>query len=182
MFGKSDEEKRREAQRKQQERQASQQMAHATMQQAMADDDGSEAGEVMRYISEIDDVPMPEGDTLRQFFSKVESTSNLSNEDIRSDEWVKEYLLMRWKHQYPPEQGLTGVMRGVAFDDQSEERSPVGQTKKTNAEGAKHIAQHAISRSEDMKAVEESTRTIAETVRHDNDDSGGGGGILGMIR
>lgn len=179
-IGKSDEEKRREAQREQHERQASHQMAQATMQQAMADDDGTEAGEVMRYLSEIDDVPMPEGATLEQFFSKVESTANLSPEDIHSDEWVKEYLLMRWRHQYPPEQGLTGVMRGVAFDDKMAERHPVGQTKKTNAEGAKHVSQHALTRSEDMKAVEESTRTIAETVRHDNDDSGGG--ILGMIR
>lgn len=182
MFGKSDEEKRREAQREQQDRQAGQQMAHATMQQAMADEDGAEAGEVMRYLSEIDDVPMPEGDTLTQFFSKVESTANLSAEEIRSDEWVKEYLLMRWEHQYPPEHGLTGVMRGVAFDDKFEERRPVGQTKQTNAEGAKNVALHALSRSEGMKAVKESARTVAETVRHDGDDSGGSGGILGMIR
>lgn len=179
MFGKSDQEKQREAQQRENKRQRQ----HARQQSALqaAQNDGSGA-EVLRQLSEINDLPTFRGKTLDQFVSRVISTSNLSEEDIMSDEWVREYLLLLYKSQFPPDYGLTGHARAYALDEKSEKREPLDPQEGTEMEAFKHVSGLALSRSEDMTATKEATRTIAETLsRDETSDDSGGSGLLGKL-
>lgn len=179
MFGKSEQEKQREAQMKESERQRKHSMQQSALNAAHNDQSGAA---VLRQLSEIDDLPEFQGKTLDQFVSTIISTSNLSAEDIKSDEWVREYILLLYKSQFPPEYGLKGHARAYALDDKSEKRDPLDGPVKTQMEAFKHVSGQALTRSEDMKLTEEGMRTVAETIaRDDSPDDSGGGGILGKI-
>jgi hypothetical protein len=179
MFGKSDKQKEREMRQQEQEKQRRMSMAQSAMQAAQSDGSGAE---VLRQLSEIDDLPTFPGATLDQFVSKIISTSNLSEEDIKSDEWVREYILLLYKSQFPPDYGLTGHARAYALDDSSEKRDPLDGTLNTQIEAFKHTSGLALTRSEDMEATKEATRTIAESIARDESrDDSGSGGLLGKI-
>ena len=179
MFGKSEQEKAREQQRKQHEQQRKDSMRQTALNAAQSDDKGAE---VLRQLSEIDDLPSFRGDTLDQFVSRIVSTSNLSAEDIKSDEWVREYIMLLYKSQFPPEEGLSGHARAYALDDKKEKRDPLDGEIKTEMETFKHVSGQALTRSEDMEATKEATRTIAESIaRDETPDEEGSSGLLGKM-
>lgn len=179
MFGKSEKEKQREMQRKENERQRRASMQQTALNAAQNDDGGAE---VLRQLSEINDLPNFEGRTLDQFVSRVVSTSNLSREDIESDEWVREYIILLYKSQFPPEDGLTGHSRAYALDDKSAKRDPLDGEQRAEIEAFKHVSGQAVTRSEDMEAAKEATRTIAESIaRDESPEESGGSGLLGKI-
>lgn len=178
VLGKSDEQKKLEARRKENERQRRQNLAQAAMSQAKKD----HGGEILRQLSEIDDLPSFPGNTLDQFASKVISTSNLSEEDLESDHWVRQYIKVLYLARFPERDGLKGHTRAYAFGDKTEHRKPLDESDLADIEEFVHVTGMAASRSEDMKAVEESVRTIAESyVRNEDHESSGGGGLLGKI-
>lgn len=173
MFGKNEREKEREARQQEQAKQRKHSMEQTALQHAANDD--KQGGEILRQLSEIDDLPEFEGRTLNQFVSKVISTSNLSEEDLASDEWVREYVLMMYHAQFPPEYGLTGHARAYALDDKAEKRDPLDAETTVEAEMFKHTSGLALTRSEDMAATKEATRTIAETLSRDGSEEKEGG-------
>jgi len=179
MFGKSEKEKQREYQEKQQEKQRRHAMQQTALNAAQNDEGGAA---VLRQLSEIDDLPSFPGSTLDQFVSRIISTSNLSKEDIQSDEWVREYIMLLYRSQFPPEDGLSGHARAYALDDASEKRDPLDGPVKTQMEAFKHVSGQALTRSEDMEATREATRTIAESIaRDESPDESSSGGLLGKI-
>lgn len=179
MFGKNKQQKEREARRKENKKQRKAQQRQRALQ--VAQNDGSGA-EVLNQLSIIDDVPGPRGETLDAFVSRIVSTTKLSTEDIRSDEWVREYIILLHKSQFPPEDGLTGHSRAYAMDDKSAKREPLDSEEKAKIEAFKHVSGQAVHRSEDGFATKEGTRTIAESIARDETaDESAGGGLMGKL-
>ena len=149
---------------------------------AEREDDG-DAAEILRYLADIEDLPMDEDDTvMRQLVSRLVSTANLSPEHVRSHEWVVEYILVLYLSIYPPEYGMHGHERAIVHDDADADREPMDTKKRMMLEAFVTNAKLASTRSEDFKAVEETTRNVSESVVHEQDGEGSGrGGLAGMI-
>jgi hypothetical protein len=145
--------------------------------------DKGESVAVLRALSEIDDLPIdPETDPIMgQLASTLTSTANLSAEQVRSNEWVREYLMVLYLCRYPREEGLHGHRRGWVHGDREEAVDPIDAKTRMTVETFVTSTKLALSRSEQFKAVEESTRSVSESVVHD-DGSDSSGGILGRLR
>lgn len=139
---------------------------------------------ILKALSEIDDLPDDFGDdaVMGQLVSKLASTANLSAEQVRSNEWVREYIMLLYSIQFPPEYGMTGAWRGWAHASADAERGTLASDGKNSLEAFTMNSKLAVSRSDDAKVIEEATRNVSEShVHNDNDDGDGGGGILGAV-
>lgn len=145
-------------------------------------DDASTA-EILRYLSEIDDLPISKNDPIMgQLVSKLTSTANLSAEQVRSNEWIREYLLILYLCKHPTKEGMHSAERAWAHDDVDAFREPLGAEDRMKIEAFVTSSKLALTRSEEFRAVEESTRTVSESIV--NDDSRGdssSGGVLGRL-
>lgn len=146
--------------------------------------DGSDAAEILRYLAEIDDLPIdPESDPmLGQLVNKVTSTANFSPEEVKSEQWVMEYLLILYLSKYPTSRGMHTHERAIAHDDMSAYRKPIDAEKRAEIEAFLSSGRKALSRSEDFKAVEESVRTVSESVlRDESKEEESKGGLRGLL-
>jgi len=140
------------------------------------------APKTLKYISNIeDDIDVPV-ETMNWLVNKVESTTKLSSEDVRSLEWVKEYATELATTMYPPEYGVRGHFRAYVADDTEKYEMPLSQKDKVNTEGAMETSKQASRRSEDGWATETSTRDTTESIMRDEREDNGGGGLLSRIR
>lgn len=180
MIGKSQEEKVKE----QEERQYKRRLHTGNLQQSPEVDRDGNAAEILRILSEIEDLPVdPTNDPIMgQLVSRLTSTANLSSEQVESNEWVREYIMLLYLCGKPRKSGMHGAWRGWAHGDVSEAHEPLGPNERMMLESFVTSSKLALTRSEDFKAVEESTRTISESVVHDDSKEGSGGGILGRFR
>lgn len=155
---------------------------HAQNLQMPAEEDG-QTGEILRYLAEIDDLPISTDDpVMGQLVSKLTSTANLSEEQVRSNEWVREYLLILYLSKHPTEEGMHSFERAWAHDDASAYRDPLSAEDRMAIESFVTSSKLALTRSEGFRAVEESTRTVNESIVNDQGkESGSGGGILGRL-
>jgi hypothetical protein len=143
-------------------------------------EDEDKAPETLKYISKPEDSVESPTDALEWINSKSASTANLSEEDVRSKDWVLEYHQLLSRMEHPPEYGLKGHVRAWAYDDVEEYRQPLSSSKLLETEGYTEIGKEATTRSKEGWGVETSTRDTKESiVRGDEDDSGG---LLGKIR
>jgi len=142
-----------------------------------------EAAQVLSALSEIDDLPMsPQDDpVMGQLISKLTSTANLTEEEVRSNEWVREYILILYLCQFPTDDGCHSEWRGWAHGDESEERAPLHPKKRAMLETLVSTSKLALSRSEDAKVIEEGTRDVSESVLSEPDKDNSSGGLLGKL-
>jgi len=142
-----------------------------------------EAAQVLHALSDIDDLPMdPQDDeVMGQLISKLTSTANLSEEQVRSNEWVREYILILYISQFPTQDGLHSEWRGFAHNDESKELDPLDPEKRLMLENLVTTSKLALSRSEEAKVIEEGTRNVSESVLSEEKGSSSSGGILGKI-
>ena len=144
-----------------------------------------ETAEILRALSDIDDLPIePKDDpVMGQLVSKLTSTANLSEEEVRSNEWVREYILILYLCKFPTHEGMHTSWRGWAHGDSSQARDPLDPDKRMMLEAFVSSSKLGLSRSQDAKAIEESVRNVNESIVNEGDNNdGGGGGILGRIR
>lgn len=144
----------------------------------------SDAAEILTTLSEIDDLPIaPEDDpVMGQLVSKLTSTANLSPEEVRSNEWVREYILILYLCRFPTPDGCHGSWRGWAHGDADQDREPLQPEKRAELETFVTTSKLALTRSEDAKVIEEGARDVQESIVNDKGrDAGGGGGLLGRL-
>jgi len=139
------------------------------------------APETLKYVSKPEDIDSPI-EALEWINSKSTSTANLSEEDVRSKEWVLEYHQLMARMERPPEYGVTGHLRAYVYDDVSEYKKPLKSSETLEVEGYTEVGKEASTRSKDGWGVETSTRDTKESIVRDDEQSGGGGGILGRFR
>lgn len=146
--------------------------------------EAGERAQVLNILSEIDDLPMdPEDDPiLGQFISKLTSTTNLSEAQVTSNEWVREYLLLLHQCQFPTPDGCHGSWRGWAHGDAEAAKEPLQPKKGLIHESITTSSKLALQRSEDAKVMEEGARQVNESIVNDDDEQTSGGGILGRLR
>jgi len=142
-----------------------------------------EAAQVLHALSETEDLPIqPEDDkVMGQLVSKLTSTANLSAEEVRSHEWVREYILILYLCQFPTEDGMHSEWRGWMHSDSSKEREPLDPRTRLELEAHVTSSKLALSRSEDAKVIEEGARDVRESVMSGQDSNSGSGGLLGKI-
>lgn len=144
-----------------------------------------ETAEILRALSQIDDLPInPEEDAVMgQLISRLTSTANLNPEQVRSNEWVREYILILYLSKYPSHEGMHGSWRGWSHGDSDAEIEPLDAETRMELETLVTMSKLALSRSEDAKVIEEGTRDVKQSiVNEDGNEAGSGGGILGRIR
>lgn len=135
----------------------------------------------LEYLAEIDDVAELPEEGLKQFTSRLASTANLSEEEVRGNEWVKEYIAQIWQSNFPPEYGLTGHVRAWAYDNPDEFRLPLTAQDKVAMEGYLDNTKLALSRSKDFEGVETATKDTRESIVRGN-ESDSGGGLIDRLR
>lgn len=166
------------------EEQYERQRRHQMHQQNLSggQEDG-ETAEILRALSEIDDLPInPGGDrVLGQLVSKLTSTANLTAEQVRSNEWVREYILILYLSKYPSEDGVHGSERAFVHDDMDAAREPMDAERRAELEAFIPTSKLALTRSEEAKVIEESTRNVNESIVNDGEGGNSGGGILGRL-
>ena len=149
-----------------------------------ADQQPGEAAEILSALSTVEDLPInPETDAVMgQLVSRLTSTANLSAAQVRSNEWVREYILVLYLCQFPRDDGAHGPWRGIAHGDVEAEREALDPETRMQLETFTSMSKLALSRSEDAKVMEESTRNVSESIVNEGDGNGGsGGGILGRL-
>ena len=144
-----------------------------------------ETAEILRALSDIQDLPInPQDDqVMGQLISSLASTSNLTSEQVRSNEWVREYILILYLCKFPRQDGMHSEARAWAHGSRDAAREPLDSETRTMLEALISNSKLALSRSEDAKVIEESTRNVSESIVSDSEDgNSGGGGLLGRIR
>ena len=143
----------------------------------------SESAQILSALSEIDDLPIqPEDDAVMgQLVSKLTSTANLTEAEVRSNEWVREYILILYLSQYPTPDGCHGSWRAWAHDDPDADLEPMDPSRRMQLETLVTTSKLALSRSEDAKVIEEGTRDVSESIVSDQESDDSGGGIIGKI-
>lgn len=172
-----------EQQKEMMDEQHKQRLIENNLQGPPPQDKDSTTAEVLRYLSQDNDLPDFEDDpVMSQLVSKVTSTANLSSDEVRSNEWVREYLLVLYLSKHPRKEGMHTDARAWAHDDASEHRKPLSPEDRMAVESFVTSSKLALSRSEDFRAVEESVRSVQESIVNDESESdSSGGGILGRI-
>lgn len=143
-------------------------------------DEDTQAPETLKYISEPEESVDSPTDALKWINSKSASTANLTEEDVRSKDWILEYHQLLSRMEHPPEYGLTGHLRAWAYDDTAEYRKPLSSSKLLETEGYTEIGKEATTRSKGGWGVETSTRDTKESIVRNDEESGGG--ILARLR
>jgi len=142
-----------------------------------------EAAQVLSALSEIDDIPVDpeEEDVMGQMFSKVASTANLTEEEVRSFEWLHEILLVLYLSSYPKEDGCHGDWRGYAHGDMEEAIEPIDAKTRMKLEAQMITGKKVSTRSREAKVIEEGTRNVSESVLTEDGNNSGSSGILGKL-
>jgi len=146
-------------------------------------DERGETSEILRELSKVEDLPMsPQDDpVMGQLISKLSSTANLTPEQVRSNEWVREYILVLWLAKRPKSDGCHGAWRGWAHGDSAEALAPMDPETRLQTETLVTSSKLALSRSEGFTGPREVMRSIKESIAHDGDESADSGGILGRL-
>lgn len=148
------------------------------------EDQESASAEILRYIADIEDLPIKKDDpVMGQLISRLTSTANLSPEQVKSNQWVFEYLLVLYLCKYPTPDGSHSSDRAWAHDDVDAYREPMKAERRMEIEAHITMSGMALTRSEEMAATKEATRTVNESIVNDEGNTGGGstGGLLGRI-
>lgn len=147
------------------------------------EDQSGTTAEILRYLSEIDDLPIGADDPIMgQLVSKVTSTANLSPEQVKNNEWVREYLLILYLCNHPTKEGMHGGDRAWAHDDIDAYREPLDAEDRMAIETYVTTSKLALTRSEDMAVTKEATRTVNESIVNDDSASNNSsGGFLGRV-
>lgn len=148
-------------------------------------DQKGETAEILQALSETEDLPIqPQDDeVMGQLVSKLTSTANLSSEQVRSNEWVREYILILYLSKFPTPEGCHSAWRGWSHGTASEAREPMQPEERMKWETLVSTSKLALSRSEGAKVIEEGTRNVSESiVNEEGDDGSSSGGILGKLR
>lgn len=180
LRGKSPEAQQKDAE----DRQFRRSLAQNNLQSAARTQDDGDAAEILRILSEIDDLPInaEEDEVLGQLVSRLSSTANLTPEQVTSNEWVAEYIMVLYLCKYPKPDGLHGAWRGVAHSDPAKALAPMDPDRRMMIESFVSQSKLALTRSEEAKVIEESSRTINESVVNDDSKKGKSGGIWGRIK
>lgn len=152
--------------------------------QAPGEQQPGEAAEILSALSKVEDLPIEAGgdDVLGQLVSRLTSTANLTAEEVRSNEWVREYIMVLYLCRFPREDGAHGPWRALGHNDLEAEREPLDPEKRLEIEAYVSMSKLALSRSEDFTATREAVRNVSESIVNEEQGSdGGGGGILGKI-
>jgi len=158
------------------------QIHHANISNGQGPDDGT-AAEALRYISEIDDLPIDEDDeVMGQLISKLTSTANLTAEQVRSNEWVREYLLILYLARRPRKDGVHGGWRAWSHDDPDADVEPMEPAERAKLETFVETSKLGLTRSEDMESIKEVMRNRTESFVHDDAEDESSGGILGRLK
>jgi hypothetical protein len=165
-------EERDERERKQFRRQV-----HAANMQGVED---SNAPETLKYVSKPEDIESPV-EALEWINSRSTSTTNLSEDDVRSKEWVIEYHRLMAQQERPPAYGIVGHRRAFMYDDIDEYKLPLSPNKELETEGYSEIGKESSARSKEGWATETSTADTKESIMRDETQEEGGGGILDRI-
>lgn len=162
---------------KQREKQFERQVHQGNLQQP----GDSNAPETLKYVSKPEDIDSPV-EALEWINSRSTSTTNLSEEDVRSKEWTIEYHRLMSQMQLPPAYGITGHRRAWVYDDVDEYRMPLDQNEQLETEGFAEVGKESSNRSKDGWATETATKDTKESIMRDDTDEGGSSGLLGKIR
>lgn len=147
------------------------------------EDREGETAEILRYLSEIDDLPIDADDPIMgQLASKLTSTANLSAEQVRSNEWVREYLLILYLCTKPTQEGIHGWERACTHDDLEAYREPLSPEDRAQLEAFVSMTKLGLTRSEGMAVAKEATRNVQESIVNESDEGGSTGGIIGRIK
>lgn len=142
----------------------------------------NESGEILRQLSEIDDLPIDREDPIMgQLISKLTSTTKLTSDQIQSNEWIRQYLVLLYLCKHPPEDGVHRETAVWAKGDVSAWVEPMDPERRMELEAFVTSANLALHRSEDGFAVKEGSRNISESVVHD-DAQTKSKGLLGRFR
>lgn len=144
-----------------------------------------EAAEILTALSNVEDLPLDAEDdeVMGQLVSRLTSTANLTAEQVRSNEWVREYLLVLYLSKFPRPDGAHSTWRAISMGDREEMREPLEPGKRMMLEAFVTNSKLALSRSEDFTGPKEAVRNVSESIV--NEDDGGessSGGILGRLR
>jgi hypothetical protein len=142
-----------------------------------------EAAQILHTLSEVDDLPLNAEDdpVMGQLISKLTSTANLSEEQVRSNEWVREYILILYLCKFPSPDGMHSSWRGWAHATEEEAREPLQPERRSTYETLVTTSKLALSRSEGAKVIEEGTRDVSESIVNDPEGGSSGGGIMGKL-
>lgn len=152
------------------ERQINAQRHNANLQRP---EDEDKAPETLKYISQPEEsVESPAG-SLEWINTKSASTANLTDEDVRSKDWIIEYHQLMSRMRHPPSYGLTGHIRAWAYDDPHEELYPLSGEDLLTTEGFAEIGRESSTRSRGGWATETSTRDTKESIVHDGQENKG---------
>lgn len=145
-----------------------------------------EAAEILTALSKVEDLPLDakEDEVMGQLVSRLTSTANLTAEQVRSNEWVREYILILYLCKFPRPDGAHSEWRAIAHDDREAAREPLPPDKRMMLEAFVTNSKLALSRSEDFTGPKEAVRNVSESIVNEDGDGGGsgGGGILGRLR
>lgn len=139
-----------------------------------------DAPETLKYVSEPEDIDSP-AEALAWINSKSASTTNLSNEDVRSEEWVIQYFQLLARMNKPPHYGISGHRRAWAHGDLAAFERPLEPDDKLEFEGFAELGNLTTKKSEDGWGVETSTRDTTESIMR-KDDGESKSGWFGRFR
>lgn len=147
-------------------------------------DTKGETAEILTTLSKNEDLPIePQDDeVMGQLISELTSTANLTPEQVRSNEWVREYILILYLSKFPTPEGCHTSWRGWSHGDSSEAREPMQPEERMKWETLVSTSKLALSRSEGAKVIEEGTRNVSESIVNEENDESSSGGILGKLR
>lgn len=152
---------------------------HRANLQGQAQED-SNAPETLKYVSEPEDIDSPI-ESLGWINSKSTSTSNFTDEDVRSKEWLLEIHQTIARMDRPPEYGISGHLRAFVLGDVDAYETPLSPSERLETEGYTEIGKEAFTRSKEGWGVETSTRDTKESIVR-GEDKPGNGGLLGKIK
>lgn len=138
------------------------------------------APETLKYVSKPEDIDSPI-EALEWINSKSTSTANLSEDDVRSKEWVLEYHRQLSRMERPPQYGVKGHLRAWVYNDRSEFAIPLGPSEEVEIEGFTEVGKESSTRSKEGWGVETSTRDTKESIVRDEEEKSGGG-LLDKIK
>lgn len=145
-----------------------------------------EAAEILTALSQVEDLPLDATDdeVMGQLVSRLTSTANLTAEQVRQNEWVREYIMILYLCKFPRPDGAHSTWRAIGHDDADAAREPLEPDKRMMLETFVSNSKLALSRSEDFTGPKEAVRNVSESIVNEDGDGGdsGGGGILGRLR
>lgn len=139
---------------------------HQVHQQLLSRVNGdTNAPEALKYISEgIEGIDSP-SEVLKFINSKATTTTQLSENDVRSKEWVIEYLQLIDQMDRPPHYGVHGTLRAWARGDREAAKEPLEPGDAMEFESFSEMGKLATKKSEGGWGVETATKDTVETLQ-----------------